>query len=149
LLTIDCGGNTVVHVHVVIEFAGEAAEVQEWLARLAGDVSVPHHPGVTIAPAGWTPELADKLVGRISPRARDALRSIARNAPEASFETVQEDLGVEGLGLGGILASIGFAARAGIPRPYAVDKFDRCYLMDSDVAEVVLDALDRREAEVR
>ncbi|MEK6328192.1 MAG: hypothetical protein AABM66_11820 [Actinomycetota bacterium] len=86
--------------------------------RLVGDGS-PASEGE--APV-YTPERADELVTRITDDARRALRYLLENAPEASFEELQQHLGKDGLQVGGIMASFGFAENAGLPRPYRVDR---------------------------
>jgi hypothetical protein len=86
--------------------------------------------------------MAERLIRRISPRAREALWHMARSAPSITFKELQDELDLDGLGLGGVLASFGFAERAGLPRPYEADHSRREYLIDPKVATVVLDAFE-------
>jgi hypothetical protein len=129
------------NVKVVIELDGNAEEVRGWLARLGLPASDREVSLKSPYESVWSPALMGQLVERISGKARDALRVMAEGAPEVSFEQVQDALGVDGLGLGGVLASFGFAERAGLPRPYKVDKSARRYFMDEKVAQLALDAL--------
>jgi hypothetical protein len=83
------------------------------------------------------------LVGRITTRAREALEFMMANAPETSFDELQEQLGMTGVQVGGVMASFGFAENAGLPRPYRVDRDRRRYLVDPEIAPVLLEAAER------
>jgi hypothetical protein len=133
-------------VKVTIEFEGAPEEVEHWLRRLAGSTKSAGvvQKGASVREAnGWTPELAEDLVNRISERALEALQYMAEAAPEpVSFKRLQRKLDTGGLGLGGILASFGFAERAGFPRPYEVDHDRRVYWVNPDVAQLILRAIE-------
>lgn len=122
------------NVKVTIEVDGAQEEVERWLSRFG------LAQGASDA-IEWTPELADRLIRRISERARGALAYMADEAPAVSFEDLQKELDVTGVELGGILASFGFAERAGIPRPYEVDHERREYRMDPAVATIITNAI--------
>jgi hypothetical protein len=122
------------NVKVTIEVDGAQEDVERWLSRFALAQG-------GAAPIEWTPELAEKLVRRISDRARAALAYMADEAPVVSFEDLQSELEVSGVELGGILASFGFAERAGLPRPYEVDHERREYRMDPAVATIINNAI--------
>jgi hypothetical protein len=126
------------NIKVTIEVQGPEGEVRQWMARFG---AADGRGSATT----WTPELADRLVTRISDRAREALRYMARGAPTIDFHDLQSELDVDGLGLGGILASFGFAERKGLPRPYRVDRERREYHMDPSTADAMLEAIDRYE----
>jgi hypothetical protein len=131
------------NVKVVIELDGSADEVEKWLARLAPLSTAPQFTQKREdGTREWTPELMDQFVNRISDKARDALWVMAKHAPQVSFEEIQDELDVDGRSLGGILASFGFAERAGLPRPYKVDKAARRYFIDPGVAKLAIAALD-------
>jgi hypothetical protein len=123
------------HIKVTIEVEGPPADVVSWLRQLPTDADPMD------AEATWTPELAERLVSEVSPKARKVLRHLAQGAPEVAFKQLQHALKVDGVALGGIMASFGFAERRGIPRPYRVDHVRRVYYMDHEVADLVLDAL--------
>ena len=136
------------NARVVIELDGSADEIEAWLRRLAdgetASVTVPASPAEE-PEQPYTPVVADQLVRRISPEARRAVRYIAENAPEVSWADVQRHLGRNGVQIGGVMASFGFAENAGIPRPYQNDRARRVYRMDPYVASAILDAVDRFE----
>jgi hypothetical protein len=126
------------NIKVTIEIDGPSADVAAWLAQLPKD-------GMNVSSASdWSVELMEALVRRISPRAREVLWHIADSAPSISFEELQDELKIDGVKLGGVLASFGFAERAGIPRPYTANRTTRQYEMDPDVARLALDALRKR-----
>jgi hypothetical protein len=132
------------NMKVTIEVDGTSQEVGEWLRQLpvARDGVSP-----AVAAADWTPELADSLVERITDKARMALGYMAMHAPEITFSELQREMRMDGVKMGGVLASFGFAKNAGLPRPYRVDRDRRRYYIDTGVAEVILDALRRYEDE--
>jgi hypothetical protein len=130
-------------IKVTIEVQGSADEVVAWLRRLPTDVEFDSVSVDTSKSDGddWPPEMVEQLVHTISPKARQVLQLIALGAPEVTFDDLQDALEVSGVGLGGIMASFGFAKNRGIPRPYRVDRTRRVYHMDEDLAEKVLAAL--------
>ena len=134
-------------VTVNIQMEGTADEVQEWLFRLGGRIgeagTVEAEP--TKVEAVYTPQIADRLIRRVTNDARRALRFIAENAPEVPWEEVQEHLGISGIQIGGVMASFGFAENAGIPRPYRNDPGRRVYVIEPSVASVMLEAIERFE----
>ena len=131
------------NVRLTLEMEGTSEEVSAWLNRLGGQAGAAD--GAGSASETFAPAIADQLVRRITDDARRALRFIAENAPEVSWEDVQEHLGVTGIQIGGVMASFGFAENAGITRPYSKDRARRVYTIDPHTAEVVLEALDRFE----
>lgn len=68
---------------------------------------------------------------------------MTQHAPALSFDELQKEMGLDGLGLGGVLASVGFAERAGFGRPYVANRATREYEMDPAVAKVVADEIQR------
>jgi hypothetical protein len=130
-----------VDIRVTIEIQGSPAEVAAWLSQLPGN-GVTANVAVKPSDVEWTPELATRFVQRISPRAREAVWHMTQHAPTISFTELQDAMQTNGLGLGGILASVGFGEKAGIPRPYVANHVTREYEMDPTVAEVVAEALE-------
>lgn len=129
-------------IKVTIEIEGPADEVSAWLSQLPTGMAQKRRFTTTKQPTEeWTPERAEELVHQISSRAREALRVIARGAPAISFDDVRDALGVKGEGLGGTLASFGFAERRGFAKPYYSDRDKRVFRMDPVVAETLLEAL--------
>jgi hypothetical protein len=129
-------------IKVTIEVNGPPDDVAAWLAQLPQDGPATHVRR-TEYEEEWTPERARELVERISPRARQALRHMALASPEPiAFKKLQSRLRTNGVGLGGILASFGFAEKAGIPKPYTVDRGRRIYWVAPAVAPMLLEALD-------
>jgi hypothetical protein len=59
---------------------------------------------------------------------------------------VRKALGVKGEGLGGTLASFGFAERRGVRKPYYSDRDERVFRMDPELAHEVLAELKRHRA---
>lgn len=134
-----------------IELEGSPAELGRAL-RLMGDGLESEEPeseapGPENGSAGWwTPRRADRLIHEIRDNARVGLAAICEEAPEASFEAVQEQLGLDGIGTGGAMASIGFAIkRMRAPEPFVRDYYRRVYIIDRDVARVLLEAIERSE----
>jgi len=127
---------------VTIEISGSAEEVDERLRRFVEDASAAIPPISGEAPA-YSADDADRLVRRITPEARRVLAYIARHAPNVEFDDVQKDLGIDSRRMGGVTAPIGFAVRAGLPRPYEQDYSARLYVMESEVASALLAALER------
>jgi hypothetical protein len=134
-------------MRVSIELEGPPAEVAPYLARLGVAAESTTQAGRSAEAEGdrWTPALADELVGRITTGAREALEFMMANAPETSFDELQEHLGMTGVQVGGVMASFGFAENAGFPRPYRVDRDRRRYLVDPAIAPVLLEAVERYE----
>jgi hypothetical protein len=127
---------------ITIEISGSPAEVDERLRRFAGDV--PIAVGVSHGDAAvYSADDADRLVRRITPDARRVLAYIASHAPNVGFDEVQDTLGIDSRRMGGVTAPIGFAVRAGLPRPYEQDYSARLYIMEPEVASTLLAALDR------
>ncbi len=135
------------NIRVTIEVEGPAEEVAAWLGKLPGGTNATRQ---TSSP-DWTPELADRLVGRISERAREALALIADATVEGggpiTFEKLQAEMGIDGVALGGVFASFGFAERAGIPKPFDADHDRRVYAMDPATARLVVEAILRYHGE--
>jgi hypothetical protein len=143
-----------VQVKVTIELVGEESEIAPALVGLSELLS-----GVSQEPdehesSWWTPERADKFVRDLKPGALHALRVIAAGAPKAPIAHVQRDMKRLGFPLTpGGLSAIGFAVRRhGSPAPFVRDGYQRAYVMDPEVAEVVLAAIEgeierRRSAE--
>jgi hypothetical protein len=135
-----------VEVEATLKFTGPAEDVEMWLRR----VVTPTGRLVTDVDDGdsspvWTAELAEQLVSGISPEARRALRFMAEGAPEVTRAALFAHLGMNGIQVGGVLASFGFAVNRGLPRPYTQDNARRTYSVDPAVAPVLLAALDRNE----
>lgn len=130
------------NMKVTIELDGTSEEVGDWLRQLPAG-----HAGAkaSVAEADWTPELADRLIERITEKARMALGYMAMHAPEITFSEIQNLMGMDGVKMGGVLASFGFAENVGLPRPYRVDRDRRRYYIDEGVAEIILDAIRRWE----
>jgi hypothetical protein len=133
------------HVKLTVEMEGTSEEVGAWLARLGGSPASISTSESVAAVGEFNATVADQLVRRITEGARRALRYMAENAPEVSWDDLQKHLGVSGIQIGGVMASFGFAENAGIPRPYVNDRARRMYRIDEETAEVVLGALDRFE----
>jgi len=136
------------NVKVVIEVDGSSDEVEGWLSRFALSRNGTSVNAAIATPRDglvWTSDLADQLVFRITDHARRALGFMAASAPEISFKEIQTLMNMDGVRMGGVLASFGFAERAGLPRPYRADRERRRYLMDVEVAEVILEAIERLE----
>jgi hypothetical protein len=134
-----------------IELEGSPAELGRAL-RLMGDgleseEPESEEPSPENDSAGWwTPRRADRLIQEIRDNARLGLAAICEMAPEASFEAVQEQLGLDGIRTGGAMASIGFAIkRMRAPEPFVRDYYRRVYIIDRDVARVLLEAIERSE----
>ncbi len=129
-----------------LELVGEADQVGGVLASIAA--VLPQEVVTEPSPddeGWWTPERADQLVGQITDNARHALTVICENAPEIPFDSVLDALGMDGVATGGVMASVGFALRnMAAPQPLARNYGRRVYLIDSEVAEVLLAALRRR-----
>jgi hypothetical protein len=139
-----------VNIKVHIELEGNTAEVEAWLARfgsLTGTDGMATRAESADTDGEWTPELADRLIERITEKARMALWHIAANAPEISFEELQKEMRMGGISIGGVLASFGFAKNAGLPRPFRVDRERRRYIVEPRVAEIMIDAIRRYEGD--
>ena len=128
------------NIKVTIEVEGTSEEVSAWLARLPAvesrGVGGAHARAIT--QSEWTDEQARIYLDRISPKAGKLVIAIAERAPEAEFDDLQEELGLDGYGLGGVMASVGFARGAGYPEPFERDRQARVYRMDPKVAAVFL-----------
>ena len=100
--------------------------------------------GVTIytEEVSYWREHVDELLRRISDDAKRALKFLCENAPVVSREDLNEFLGIDGVALGGVMASFGFAENAMGRRPYTKIT-GRRYRVDPEVARVLLSALDR------
>jgi hypothetical protein len=135
------------NIKVTIELDGTTAEVGEWLKRFGITDSEPYPIAVEAQPrpalASGEPSTlqAERLVRRITKGAREALWHIANHAPEISFDELQAQMSVDGVQLGGIMASFGFAENVGLSRPFRVDKRNRRYLIDEEVAALFLPVL--------
>jgi hypothetical protein len=132
------------NIRATIEVDGPADAVMAWLGNLPGATGPT--AGGAVVPAismrgGMDADYAKALVRQISPRAREVLFEIASRTPEASFEDVQDSLDIDGVQLGGIMASFGFAERRGVPRPFVVDRSRRVYKIDPDAARTFLSVL--------
>src|SRR4051812_34404634 len=116
---------------VTIEVDGTAEEVERWMARfnLRDGDGVSTQESAVDGEVEWSPQNADRLVQRITVDARKALQYLMENAPEVFFEDLQTHLGMNGIQMGGVMASFGFAERAGLPRPYRVDRERRRYVI--------------------
>lgn len=132
---------------VTIEVDGTSEEVERWMARFNlrdGDGVSPQEIAVD-GEVEWSPQIADRLVQRITVDARKALLYLMENAPEVFFEDLQTHLGMNGIQMGGVMASFGFAERAGLPRPYRVDRERRRYVIDREITPILLEAVSRYE----
>jgi hypothetical protein len=129
------------NIKVVIEVDGSQSEVESWLARFGLPAGKHQQALPRASDDGWNHDRAMRLVKRITTSARQALWQMATNAPEISFERLQEALAIDGVQLGGVLASFGFAQNAGYPRPYTADRRERRYLMDPATADVFINAI--------
>ena len=132
---------------VTIEVEGTAQEVERWMARfnLRDGEAVPSEEIAVGGEVTWSPQIADRLVQRITADARKALLYLMENAPEVFFEDLQDHLGMNGIQAGGVMASFGFAKRAGLPRPYKVDRERRRYVIDPEITPILLEAVARYE----
>jgi hypothetical protein len=132
------------NIRVTIEVEGPAEEVAAWLSKLPGGANTLTQVASSYE---WDEVLADRLVARVSERAREALAVIADAVIEGdgpiSFEKLQRELTVDGVQLGGIFASFGFAEKAGIPKPFETDHDRRLYSMDPSVARLIVQAIVR------
>jgi len=138
---------------VTIELDGSSAELGRTL-RLMGDglesedaeFEAPSSDKENGSAGWWTPRRADRLIREITNNARLALAAICEEAPEVSFETVQERIGLDGIKTGGTMASIGFAVRRmRAPEPLVRDYNRRVYIIEPNVARVLLEAIERSE----
>lgn len=121
---------------VTVEMVGPPDEVAGHLRLLAGGLTEQTGTSTPVEP-GYSAELVEELVERITDDARKALLFIAQNGPQVSMNAVQEHLGMDGIRLGGVMASFGFAEKAGIPRPFRKDGNRRLYLIEPAVAATV------------
>jgi hypothetical protein len=140
------------NIKVVIELDGTSSEIEEWLSRFGvarETTELRHHavgmPALERGGDGWSEDRAERLVRRITPMAREALYVMANESPSVSFGELQTQLGITGVQLGGVLASFGFAENAGFPRPYHVDKRNRRYLIEPEVAQLFINAINEFE----
>jgi hypothetical protein len=140
-------------IKVTIEVTGERAQVSQFLA--AASRLLQDDPGMTGENgAWWTEDRAAAFVRALKPPALHALRIIASGAPKIGIQYVQREMKLAGLPMTpGRLSSIGFAVRRlGSPAPFIRDHYQRAYLMDTEVAEVLLPAIDeesRRRRQLR
>ncbi len=141
-------------VKVTIELVGEESEIAPALFGLGQFLSGESPPTEEHESSWWTPERAEKFVRDLKPAALHALRVIAKGAPKAPIAHVQRDMKRLGFPLTpGGLSAIGFAVRRHeSPAPFVRDGYQRAYVMDADVAQVFLTAIDteierRRSAE--
>jgi hypothetical protein len=133
-------------IKATIEVEGPAEEVTAWLSKLPGGSTTTKQTSAI----EWNEEIAYRLVRRISGRALEALALIAAATIQGgsiSFETLQRQMRLDGVALGGVFASFGFAERAGFPRPFDTDHGHRTYSMDPDVARMMIRAIERYEDE--
>jgi hypothetical protein len=145
---------------VAIEISGDPAQLASVFARLAevfGDDAVhstiPHRGSGTFGTADapsqprtwWTEKRAEAFVAELRPPALFALRVIAAGAPKTGIAHVQAEMANVGLpATPGTLSSIGFAVRRlGCPPPFVRDRYQRAYVMDTEVAGHLLKATDR------
>jgi hypothetical protein len=140
-------------VKATIELEGSPAELGRAL-RLMGhglesEEPQSETPGPENGTAGWwTPRRADRSIREIKDNARLGLAAICERAPETSFEAVQEQIGLDGIRTGGAMASIGFAvSRMRAPKPFVRDYNRRVYIIEPNVARVLLEAIERSESE--
>ncbi len=134
---------------MTIEVSGEypqLAPVLAELGRLFGAKNV-RVVGRVDADSGWNQERAAQFVAELRAPALVALRHIAEGAPKVGVAHVQAQMAKAGLPTTpGTLSSIGFAVRRlGIPSPFTRDGYQRAYLMDPNVASLLLTALDAEE----
>jgi hypothetical protein len=101
--------------------------------------------GTVVASTGWwTPKRGNKLIREMTDNAVAALAVICKQAPEVSFEDVQEAVGLDGVTLGGAMSSMGAAIRRlNAPAPVLRDYNRRVYLVDRNTARVLLEAIER------
>lgn len=123
---------------VTVEMNGPADEIERRLRLLVGGPSEP--TAVSVEPV-YSARVAAELVERITDDARRALRYIAENGPQVPLDDVQAQLGMDGIHLGGVMASFGFAEKAGIPRPFRKDGTRRLYMIEPATAAAALAAL--------
>ena len=131
-------------ISVTIQVNGTADEVRDALQRLGLSRAALLDGGAT-ADGAITPELADRIVRGVKPDARRVLRFIAENAPEVSWDAVQQHMKMSGVRIGGVMASFGFAEKRGLPRPYVNDPEQRVYKISPKTASSMLDAIRRLE----
>ena len=138
-------------MRATIELDGSPAELGRAL-RLMGEgleseddeFEAPSPDGENGSAGWWTPRRADRLLSQITDNARLALAAICEEAPEVPFETVQERIGLDGIRTGGTMASIGFAVRRmSAPDPLVRDYNRRVYIIEPNVARVLLEAIER------
>jgi hypothetical protein len=142
-----------VQVKITIEVTAEQSQIVPFLTaatRLFQD----HPRTADDAAAWWTAERAAAFVRTLKPPALHALRIIAAGAPRVAIPSVQREMGRAGVPMTpGGLSSIGFAVRRlGSPPPFVRDHYQRAYLMERDVAEVLLRAIEdetRRRRQLR
>jgi hypothetical protein len=140
-------------VKVTIEVTGEQPQVSQFLAAMSRLLQ--DDPKLTAEDnSWWTEERAAAFVRALKPPALHALRIIASGAPKIGIPYVQREMKLAGLPLTpGRLSSIGFAVRRlGSPAPFIRDHYQRAYLMDTEVAEVLLPAIEeetRRRRQLR
>lgn len=136
------------NIKVTIEVDGTADDVAAWLSKLPGGTG---SLKTVTSFEDWDDVLADRLVGRVSDRAREALAIIADHTVEVGgpipFQKLQHAMAVDGVQLGGVFASFGFAERAGIPKPFETDHERRVYTMDPRVARLIVEAIIRYHGE--
>jgi hypothetical protein len=128
------------NIKVTVELSG-AEDDSEIGRRLRLLIDGSSAEGLTAQQPSYSAALAAELVDRITDDARTVLRFIAENAPRASMAAVQKHLGIDGIQLGGVMASFGFAEKAGIPRPFRKDDTRRLYIIEPEAATTILAAL--------
>jgi hypothetical protein len=143
-----------VQVKVTIEVAGEQSEIVPFLTAVTRLLQEPPPTTAGEGAAWWTRERAAAFVRTLKPPALQALRIIAAGAPRVAIPSVQREMVRAGLPMTpGGLSSIGFAVRRlGSPPPFVRDHYQRAYLIEGDVAEVLLQAIDeeaRRRRQLR
>lgn len=129
-------------IKLTIEISGPPDEVDERLRRFIEGASATETVPREQSPV-YSDDDADRFVRRITPDARRVLGYIAKHAPNVGFDEVQDALGIDSRRMGGVTAPIGFAVRAGLPRPYVQDYSARLYVMEPEVAGTLLTALNR------
>src|SRR4051812_36539625 len=132
---------------VTITVEGDESAVMRWLQRLAesetGASASVSNSGRH--PTQWTPDVAYALVDRITVNARRVLWYLMKHPPTVAYEDLQDHMELGGPELGGVMASFGYAEKAGLPRPFSVDRTSRRYTVDPAVTRVFLEALARHE----
>lgn len=134
---------------VTIEVSGNYPQLMPVLAELGrvfGEKNV-RVVGRATTDSEWDEERAAQLVAELRAPALVALRHIAEGAPKVGVAHVQAHMAKAGLPTTpGTLSSIGFAIRRlGFPPPFTRDGYQRAYLMEPDVAGLLLTALDAEE----